>query len=139
MKKVLLRWKHFYSLPIKRRGKSFSEALILASVNPQYDESLFIECQGKFKFTTCCVQILFLMSKQKQKNNTCTHTMSWGCWKHHFGIPGIRPIFLKPEWPKESKNGFKTIHFRPYRIVIFSNYFFRYQKSSKKLDGFTYN
>ena len=66
-------------------------------------------------------------------------TMSWGCWKHHFGIPGVRPIFLKPEWPKEFKNGFKTIHFRPYWIVIFSNYFFRFQKSSKKLDGFTSN
>ena len=65
--------------------------------------------------------------------------MSWGCWKHHFGIPGVRPIFLKPEWSKESKNGFKTINFRPYRIVIFSNYFFRYQISLKKLDGFTSN
>ena len=37
-------------------GKSFSEALILAPVNPQYDERLFIEFQEKYKFTTCCVQ-----------------------------------------------------------------------------------
>ena len=28
-------------------GKSFSEALILASVNPQYDERLFIDLQEK--------------------------------------------------------------------------------------------
>ena len=28
-------------------GKSFSEALILAPVNPQYDERLFIEFQEK--------------------------------------------------------------------------------------------
>ena len=28
-------------------GKSFSEALILATVNPQYDERLFIELQEK--------------------------------------------------------------------------------------------
>ena len=40
-------------------GKSFSEALILESVNPQYDERLFIEFLEKCKFTTCCVQILF--------------------------------------------------------------------------------
>jgi hypothetical protein len=29
-------------------GKSFSEALILASVNPQYDERLSIELQEKY-------------------------------------------------------------------------------------------
>ena len=42
-------------------GKSFSEALILASVNPQYDERLFIEFQEKYKLTTCCVQKLFFV------------------------------------------------------------------------------
>ena len=42
-------------------GKSFSEALILASVNPQYDERLFIEFQEKYKFTTCSVQKLFFV------------------------------------------------------------------------------
>ena len=50
-------------------GKSFSEALILASVNPQYDERLLTEFQEKYNLTTCCVQILFWMSKQKQ--NSC--------------------------------------------------------------------
>ena len=34
-------------------GKSFSEALILASVNPQYDKILFIDFPKKYKFTTC--------------------------------------------------------------------------------------
>jgi hypothetical protein len=33
-------------------GKSFTEALILASVNPQYDERLFIELQEKYKLRT---------------------------------------------------------------------------------------
>ena len=37
-------------------GKSMSEALILESVNHQYDKRLFIEFQEKYKFTTCCVQ-----------------------------------------------------------------------------------
>ena len=42
-------------------GKSFSEALILESVNPQYDKRLFIEFPEKYKFRTCCVQKLFLL------------------------------------------------------------------------------
>ena len=36
-------------------GKSFSEPLILASVNPQHDKRLFIEFPEKYKFTTCCI------------------------------------------------------------------------------------
>ena len=38
------------------KGKSVSEALILESVNPQYDKRLFIEYPEKYKFRTCCVQ-----------------------------------------------------------------------------------
>ena len=44
---------------LKGTGKSFSETLILESVNPQYDERLFIEFPEKYKFTTCFAQILF--------------------------------------------------------------------------------
>ena len=40
-------------------GKYFSDALILASVNPQYGKRLFIDSPEKYKFRTCCVQILF--------------------------------------------------------------------------------
>ena len=40
----------------------------LESVNPQYDKRLFIEFSEKYKFRTCCVQILFWISKQKNKN-----------------------------------------------------------------------
>ena len=43
-----------------RTGKSFSEALILALVNRQYDERLLIELQEKYKFRTCCVQNCFV-------------------------------------------------------------------------------
>ena len=51
-------------------GKSFSEALILASVNPQYDKRLFIEFPEKYKFRTCCAQKLsFCFDIQ---NNICT-------------------------------------------------------------------
>ena len=48
-------------------GKSFSEALNLASTNPQYDDRLFIELQvqdmklpSSNQGRTCCVQKLFL-------------------------------------------------------------------------------
>ena len=34
-------------------GKSLSEALILASVNPQYDKRLFIELQGQYMKIAC--------------------------------------------------------------------------------------
>ena len=48
-----------------------SEALILESDNPQYDERLFIEFQEKYKFTTCCVQKLVCFCFDIQ-NSICT-------------------------------------------------------------------
>ena len=36
-------------------GYSLSEALILASINPKYDNQLFIELQENHKFSSCCV------------------------------------------------------------------------------------
>ena len=63
-------------------------------------------------------------------------TTSWGCWKHVFGIPGARPMFLKAEFHKESKNGFKTINFRRYPVMIFSKNCFRSKKIIKKIGRF---
>ena len=63
-------------------------------------------------------------------------TMSWGCWKHVFGIPGARPMFLKAELHKESKNGFKTINFRPPSVMIFSKNCFQGKKIIKKIGCF---
>ena len=65
--------KHFR--PYLQVCKSVSEALILESVNPQNDERLFIEFPEKYKFRTCCVQILFWMSKQKQKKTIFVYNM----------------------------------------------------------------
>ena len=50
---------NFFIVFLYGTGKSVSEALILESVKPQYDERLFIELQEKYRFRTCCVQILF--------------------------------------------------------------------------------
>jgi hypothetical protein len=66
-------------------GKSFSEVLDLESVNPQYDERLFIEFPEKYKFTTCvqtknykitslCTNIV-LNVKQKQKDTIFVHNI----------------------------------------------------------------
>ena len=67
---------------------------------------------------------------------TTFFTMPWGCWKHVFGIPGARPMFLKAELHKESKNGFKTINFRPPSVMIFSKNCFRSKKIIKKIGHF---
>ena len=67
---------------------------------------------------------------------TSLYTMSWGCWKHVFGIPGARPMFLKAELHKESKNGFKTINSRPPSVMIFSKNCFWSKKIIKKIGRF---
>ena len=61
---------------VKFSGKSFSEALILVSTNPQYDKMLFIELQVQnMKIPssnlgrTCCVQKLFLTFRTIFVNN----------------------------------------------------------------------
>ena len=49
-------------------GKSFSEALILASVNPHYDKRLFIEFPRKIQVQNkLCTKIVSLCT-----NNICT-------------------------------------------------------------------
>ena len=68
---------HFYVsyMPIRKRigtGKSFSEALSLASTNPQYDKRLFIDLSVQYMKTTSsehvvyinCFLFLFWHSKQ---------------------------------------------------------------------------
>ena len=71
-------------------GKSVSEALILKSVNPQYDERLFIKFQGKYKFTT----IIFWHSKQ-YLYTTCSELVFFG---------GFNDQSLVILWVKRFKN-----------------------------------
>ena len=47
---------------------------------------------------------------------------SWELWKHLDPVSRGQFYIFKPEWPKESINGFKTISCRPYRLGVFSNY-----------------
>jgi hypothetical protein len=39
---------HIWQVHAQNTGKSFSESLILASTNPQYDDRLFIELQVQY-------------------------------------------------------------------------------------------
>ena len=58
----------FHDFKIFTTCKSFSEAFIPASVDPQYDKRLFIEFPEKFKVTTCH-NFCFCFDIQ---NNICT-------------------------------------------------------------------
>ena len=70
--------------------------------------------------------------KKKWSILNTIYTMSWELWKHPDPVPGGRPIFFKPKWPKESKNGFQTINYRRYPVVIFSKKLFLVQKNHQK-------
>ena len=82
---------------------------------------------------------LFNMMNHRKKNhwryvNSSTYfTTSWGGWKHLFGTPGVRHMVLKPKLHKKSKNGFKTINYRRYPVMIFSKNWFRRKKIIKKI------
>ena len=89
-----------------------------------------------FKYWSYNRNLRVCTSLQFLSNFTCTAlhiTTFWGCWKHSFWIPGARPMFLKPNLHKKSKNGFKTISCRPYPVMIFSKNCFWCKKSSKKI------
>ena len=61
-------------------GKSFSEALVLVSVNPQYDERLFIELQEK-RCSEDVVYKNFFFFYFYIQNNICTqHVLNLYFW-----------------------------------------------------------
>ena len=72
---------YWLSIPILDAGKSFSEALILASVNPQYDKRLFIELRVQYmnvKLRTCSEHVVYTHCFCFDiQNNLCTqHVVS---------------------------------------------------------------
>ena len=58
-------------------GKSFSEALILASVNPQYDNRLFIELQLQYEKNTSSEHVVYkyCFKCQNKKKTIFVHNM----------------------------------------------------------------
>ena len=50
-------------------GKSVAEALILESVNPQYDDRLFIELQGQYKKNTSSEHVVYKNCFECQNKN----------------------------------------------------------------------
>ena len=75
----------YYSIRVNRGlgiGKSFSEALILASVNPQYDKRLFIEFPRKRQVQNIlCAKTVFLFLFWHSKQylyTTCSELVFFG-------------------------------------------------------------
>ena len=74
-------------------GKSFSEALILVSTNPQYDKRLFIELQVQYMKipssehveNMLCTQIVFCFCFDIQ-NNVCTQHVLKMFWAWNFHV-----------------------------------------------------
>ena len=66
---------HVHHPPPPLTGYSLSEAFIFSSINPKYDNRLFVELQVQYKKTTsyeCVASIkLFRRSKQQQNNLMC--------------------------------------------------------------------
>ena len=59
-------------------GKSFSEALILASTNPQYDKRLFIDLPVQYMKTTSSEHVVYINCfecQNKNKNPIYVHNM----------------------------------------------------------------
>ena len=64
---------------VRDTGKSFSEALILASTNPQYEERLFIDLPVHYMKTTSSEHIVHIDCSECQNNQKflCTqHVLS---------------------------------------------------------------
>ena len=62
----------------KHTGKSLSEALIFASINPQYDDELqvqYMKIPSSNLGRTCCVQTLFLTFRTIFVHNMFSHVL----------------------------------------------------------------
>ena len=55
----ILIWLEFFKSMYLCTGKFLSEALILASSNPQYDNRFFIELQTQYKKSTSSVHVVY--------------------------------------------------------------------------------
>ena len=62
--------------------KSFSEALILASLNPQYDKRLFIELQVRYMKIASSEHVVYINCSECQNKNNFVHNMYWACNFH---------------------------------------------------------
>jgi hypothetical protein len=65
------------STEITFTGKSFSEALILASTNPQYDKRLFIELRVQYKNITNSEHVVHVNCSECQNKKQFMYTTSY--------------------------------------------------------------
>ena len=55
-------------------GKSFSEAITLASANPQYDKGLFIELRVQYMKTTSSEHVVYINFSECQNKKQFVYT-----------------------------------------------------------------
>ena len=60
--------------PLLNTGKSFSEALILASTNPQYDKRLFIELRDQYMKIASLEQVVYINCSECQNKKQFVYT-----------------------------------------------------------------
>ena len=89
-------------------GKSISEALILESVNPQYDDKLFIELQDQYKKNTSSQHVVYkncfeCQNKKQFLYTTCSELVFFLYWTFnsmnnllsYYGLTNARMSLLK--------------------------------------------
>ena len=70
-----IQWMIFLFCFVYFTGKSFSEALILPSTNPQFDKRSFIELWVQYMKTTSSEHVVYINCSEcrnKKQNNLCT-------------------------------------------------------------------
>ena len=65
-----------------RTGKSLSETLIFASINPQYDDRLFIELRVQYMKIPSSEHVHTTQCQNKNKKTICVHNMFCPCSPH---------------------------------------------------------
>ena len=79
-------WKYFGTKSLAgHTGESLSEALILASINPQYDKRLFIDLPVQYIKTTSSEHVVYMncsecQNKKKFLYTTCSEVVVFMYW-----------------------------------------------------------
>ena len=125
------------------------EALIFESVSPQYDKRLFIESPQKYKFRTCCVEILFWMSNKNKKqflNTTCSKLVFFGGiqWTISHGLTDARMRVSEKDLPVllsilDRIFSLFQINFPNFVIILIMAFLYWFFSNSVGLDWRLYN
>ena len=90
----------------KTTGKSLSEALILASTNPQYDERLIIELPVEYMKIPSSEHIVYINCSQCQNKNRKTISVHNMFWPWNFHVLDKRISASEKDFPVLKRNKF---------------------------------